>query len=267
MSIILITHHDENIYSSAKKVPIRHKKEPRYVSKFREPLLVAEKKKKRYSHATMGLPERLPPDPSDFLKKDKGIRYKALREKSCTPRGPLKAPVIPTATLLKEEKERQEKLPPTANFVARNVKKAVNLKPKSPEERVVINCYGDSKKLSAGMEPVHIYEDGFGKVPRYLKEFIKKREKKVQFQKDMTVIDHPKCRYITKEQREELLKGLKDNWEELQRQYQGLPIITDTIPKVHRKLKLEETLKYLEKDIVLLERHPYIYVYSDNDLS
>lgn len=49
--------------------------------------------------------------------------------------------------------------------------------------------------------------------------------------------------------------------------YQGLPILTDTIPKMHRKSKLEADLKQLEKDIVLLERHPYIYVYDDNELT
>lgn len=52
---------------------------------------------------------------------------------------------------------------------------------------------------------------------------------------------------------------------ELQQQYQGLPILTDTIPKINRKSKMEADLKQLEKDIVLIERHPYIYVYDDND--
>lgn len=59
---------------------------------------------------------------------------------------------------------------------------------------------------------------------------------------------------------------MKQNWEELQTQYQGLPILTDTIPKINRKSKLEADLKQLEKDIVLVERHPYIYVYDDDEL-
>lgn len=62
-----------------------------------------------------------------------------------------------------------------------------------------------------------------------------------------------------------MLQGLKQNWEELQKQYQGLPILTDTIPKKIRKSKIESALKQLEKDIVLIERHPYIYVYNDDD--
>lgn len=267
MSVILISYHDENIYSSAKKTPVYRKKEPRYVSKFQKPLKIENQKRKRYSHATMGLPEREPASPSQFLQKNKGIRHKVVREGPYTPFVKLKPPVIPTAALLKEDEERRNKTPPMANFVARNIKKAVKLKPKIPVQRMVIHCHGDSKKMAAGMEPVYIYEEGFGKVPQYIKAIIHKREKHVQFQKDVADVEQPKCRYVTKEQRAELLKGLKDNWEELQRKYQGLPIITDTIPKINRKLKLEDELKKLEKDIVLLERHPYIYVYSDNDLS
>lgn len=60
-------------------------------------------------------------------------------------------------------------------------------------------------------------------------------------------------------------QGLKENWEALQKQYQGLPILTDTIPKKNHKSKIEADLKQLEKDIVLIERHPYIYVYEDNE--
>lgn len=106
--------------------------------------------------------------------------------------------------------------------------------------------------------------------------------------KDLSGKKQPLCHYITRDEREQLLnvsitvfcindqymqllsdilKGLKKNWEELQKQYQGLPILTDTMPKKMKKSKLEASLKQLEKDIVLVERHPYIYVYNDADLS
>lgn len=58
---------------------------------------------------------------------------------------------------------------------------------------------------------------------------------------------------------------MKKNWDELQRVYQGLPILTDTIPKKTRKRELENQLLQLEKDIVLIERHPFIYVYNDDE--
>lgn len=57
---------------------------------------------------------------------------------------------------------------------------------------------------------------------------------------------------------------MKENWKELQKQYQLLPILTDTIPKINRKLNLEKELAQIEKDISLLEKHPYIYVYDED---
>lgn len=60
-------------------------------------------------------------------------------------------------------------------------------------------------------------------------------------------------------------QGLKKNWENLQREYQSLPLLIDTVPKMIRKAKLEKGLKELEKDILMMENNPYIYVYSDDE--
>lgn len=59
------------------------------------------------------------------------------------------------------------------------------------------------------------------------------------------------------------LQNLKINWTEIQKEYQGLPILTDTIPKKLRKTKIENDLKQLERDIVFIESRPYIYVYNE----
>jgi hypothetical protein len=55
-------------------------------------------------------------------------------------------------------------------------------------------------------------------------------------------------------------QGLKENWEKLQREYQSLPLLTDTVPKMMRKAKLENSLKSLEKDILLIENNPHIFI-------
>ncbi|KAF2901522.1 hypothetical protein ILUMI_04663 [Ignelater luminosus] len=264
MSIILITEHDENIYNSTKKSTTYHKKSPRYMSKFREPIKHEIATKIRKSHATMGLPRHPLPDPADFLKKNEGIRHRV------SPIGSAKQisnlpPVPKTADLLEEDKNRARR--PKKNFISENVKYVLNLRTKEPDKKVVIDRFGVSKKLCAGMEPRYIYSSTFGKTPTYLARFIKIKERNLQFKKDTSGTEQPKCRYITRDERDTLLAGLKENWEELQKMYQGLPILTDTIPKMHRKSKLEADLKQLEKDIVLLERHPYIYVYDDNELS
>lgn len=58
---------------------------------------------------------------------------------------------------------------------------------------------------------------------------------------------------------------MKKKWEEMMKQFQALPFLTDTPPKAKRKAKMEQDLKQLEKDIDLIERHDYIYVYSDDE--
>lgn len=39
-------------------------------------------------------------------------------------------------------------------------------------------------------------------------------------------------------------------------------MLTDTIPKINKKVKLEQELKQLEKDIALVEDNPYIYIFE-----
>lgn len=51
----------------------------------------------------------------------------------------------------------------------------------------------------------------------------------------------------------------------MQKEFQLLPMITDTIPKINRKVKLEKDLQALEKDIILIEKHPYIYIDEPNN--
>ncbi len=65
---------------------------------------------------------------------------------------------------------------------------------------------------------------------------------------------------IEGEERHVILEGLKQNWAELHREYQGLSVVTDTVAKKARKEKMEASMKQLEKDIEVIERHNVIYV-------
>lgn len=100
----------------------------------------------------------------------------------------------------------------------------------------------------------------FGKIPNYLHQRQLQAdtpEKEKETEKNQFKL---KGRYITQPERQALLQGLKHNREELQKAYQLLPILTDTITKKKHKIKLEEELKQLESGISTLERHPHIYV-------
>ena len=60
-----------------------------------------------------------------------------------------------------------------------------------------------------------------------------------------------------------ILQGLRTNWSELHHVYQGLSLLTDTLPKKNRRERIEGQLDELEKFIQLLEKHPVIII-TDN---
>ena len=102
----------------------------------------------------------------------------------------------------------------------------------------------------------------YGQVPQYLEL---RKEEMAAAQKEYEEYIAESMRrgqmdQVDIDQREELLAGLKQNWEELHHQYQGLSVVTDTATKKARKERMEAAMKQLEKDIELIERHRVIYV-------
>ena len=65
---------------------------------------------------------------------------------------------------------------------------------------------------------------------------------------------------VGEQQRQQLLGGLRKNWEELHHQYQGLSVVTDTVSKKARKERMEAEMKQLERDIEMMEQHKVIYI-------
>lgn len=277
MSIICITEHNESIYNTT-KAPVSYAnqqakfaaKKYRRSSQQSERLpatsvdtnapaaaadagggddapaeaTTADRKKAK---AVMGTTDADLPDPNNYLRKGQRKRPRKKVEKRRRPQSRL--PDIPHRDdVLKEQDEKLKHK--HKDFITKNSLKVRNMQPPPPKHPPSL--------------PIKSNKDtGFGKVPDYLNEMMKEAEQKIQTAKDVVGLIQPKCQYITRDQREKLLYGLKYNWEELQIQYQGLPILTDTIPKILRKSNLEGELKQIEKDIVLVERHPYIYVYKD----
>ncbi|KAJ3662115.1 hypothetical protein Zmor_006474 [Zophobas morio] len=274
MSVIAIIHHDENINKIIEKSSTQFEGATVcYKTQLRGKMKASPVKKITIKpYATMGLPQENTTDPCEFLKKQTGkLSYsqeeqiKATDEKHVCKRKPRM--FATKEDIINYDNRKNKAANSVKNFISENIKTVLKMKPKEPTPKVVVEPYGKTKRLCDGLEPIYIKSDAFGKTPSYLQVFIKQREKLHQMQKDATGVEKPKCRYIRRDEREQLLQGLKHNWGELQQQYQGLPILTDTIPKINRKSKLEAELKQLEKDIVLVERHPYIYVYDDNVIS
>ena len=107
-----------------------------------------------------------------------------------------------------------------------------------------------------------MYPQDYGQVPQYLERrkeemSVAQREYEEYIQESMR---RGQMDQIERDKREELLAGLKKNWEELHHQYQGLSVVTDTATKKARKERMEAAMKQLEKDIELIERHRVIYI-------
>lgn len=281
MSIINIVYHDENIYSVAQKEKVAAAKPPRYHSKF-EQMVRCERKQVLDDHRTFGYSEVPLHCPQHFLKKDCGVRcHYPPSPRQCL--SPQKKPPVP------KRKDLclcapQCQTTSCKNFRLENIKRVVTAAPKRPKAKFCDTRHGDFHDLEpSGLVPIYICQQKFGKCPKYIKRRLDQVKAQEKARNEEEIKKQPKCRYIAPEEREKLLgvkiwkkklfsetlnfisflKGLKQNWEDLQKHYQALPLMIDTIPKMVRKTKMENTLKDLEKDILMIENNPNIFVYED----
>lgn len=209
MSVILITSHNENIYDTSKIKSTTEKQPLIYKSKFsgmKKPSSIESKNYKQ--HATMGLPHMPLPNPTEFLKRNtwKPPINPCTQEEhdQCHSQNTRNNPLVPNRDEVL--KEQDAKLKHTKkDYITKNVKAAVRTKPKEPVPKVVLDRYGSKKELKAGLEPRFIFSEVFGRTPRYLQNIIKLKEQQIQEDKDKLSFQQPKCRYITREERDNLL--------------------------------------------------------------
>jgi hypothetical protein len=151
----------------------------------------------------------------------------------------------------------------TKNFVSQNAVDTIMAVPKKPEKNMVDTRKGDKFSLDAsGLAPVYVKKKDFGTVPGYIlerkEESVKAKEEYENYMAEY--FKRGAMRAMNEGEREAILNGLKQNWDELQKIYLSLSVVTDTIPKRMRKEKIETEMKLLEKDIDLLQRHQLIYI-------
>nr|XP_050861926.1 enkurin [Vespula vulgaris]XP_050861933.1 enkurin [Vespula vulgaris] len=266
---------DEVITNLIPDSPIEYAKRQRYISKYKE-RVKAEIKKDKYAHRTFGPPQVPLQLPSQYLKKRSRKEYRKTGIEHVHIRNPQYQQKLPSWVPIKVKvKETCGELPidpvklGRLNFKKQNVIDVKESRPRKLKERYVDTRYGDTHDLkSSGLYPVYIHRKGFGKVPKIMKkikyEVIKKELKEDKSKNDKHIDEH-KYHCISEEERKELLDGMKKRWDDMMKEFQCLPFIIDTPPKVQRKAKLEYELQQLEKDIATLERHPYICISNDNE--
>ncbi|XP_050546691.1 enkurin-like isoform X2 [Daktulosphaira vitifoliae] len=211
-------------------------------------------------HRTMGHAQIHLNPPSVFLKKHTRKTIKPLVEftRLCQPKE-IKVNKFRKTNLNENEKKKKD-------YKRINILETVQKIPPLIRHKVQDTRNGHVILLDkAGLEPMYVLKKSFGKTPDYIFKLNKEKGKTRIIQDEQKKTVEPILRCLPEQERSDLLKGLKTNWSQLQEEFQLLPMITDTLPKMKKKTILEKQLKDLEKDIDLLERSPFLYVCSDND--
>lgn len=247
----------ESIYNLIPREYHAHEKAPRHTSKFRGNVS-SETKANLKGHKTLGQAKVPLRGPEEFLRKREG------------------EPKLPAKTAFKYDDDSQKRPPvPRAedapvmgiktnkNFITQNAVSNIMSVPKRPEKNHVDTKKGDKQPLElSGLAPKYVNKKDYGETPEYLAK--RNAEiKKAQEEYDAYVAEHFRrgaMQQLSREEREAILDGLKSNWEKIHHEYQGLSVVTDTAPKKHRKERMENGMKQLERDIEMIEKHTTIYI-------
>ncbi|XP_037939293.1 enkurin [Teleopsis dalmanni] len=291
MSLVFITHHNENIADLEVKAEQVKPILKMHISKFKTAISTERKtphiidlpngeklitSSKISKHKTMGSVESFLPEGCKKNHFRSGMKWRRLNEHTCPPCKLL--PPVPkflrcNNNITDSTNEfnyissgrgvREHK-----NFVALNIEQITNLKAKKPNLRYVDTATGESHcLLNTGLIPQYSCAKKFGKVPRYLhkhKQMLTENrrlhdleeENKKRFLQNYI----PGTRKMTEEERNNVLKGLKENYQTINKTYQSLPLCTDTVAKTFRKTSLENQLRQLEQDIYLMDLKKDIYI-------
>jgi len=256
---------DESIYNLIPRECTEKEKVTRHKSKFRRNVQ-DDAVKNKDACRTMG-PAKVATRPPDcFLRKhekepkmppETDVTHDCAREFHYPDKDHRKPPVP------RPEEKPVMGLRTNKNFITENAVETIMSVPRKPQKVYVDTRRGDKHCLiPSGLEPVYIHKKDFGETPEYVKKR-KDEMKRAQDEYDAYVTEHFRrgaMRQLTSEERQALIDGLKDNWEQLHREFLQLSVVIDTVPKKYRKERLEADMKQLERDVELLDTHPVIYI-------
>ncbi|XP_051266802.1 enkurin [Dicentrarchus labrax] len=250
-----VVHPPESVYNLIPREEVHTQKPPRYMSKHR-PTVVLEKKSTKDAMRTMGPAKVEAPSPDKYLKKHSKEpklpeMTQCLKEfrTTCT----VKKPPVPART----------DIPPMGIHTKRDFIKTATAVPMKPQPVCVDTSKGHKQLLeNSGLLPKYIKKKHYGEVPDYLLQR-NEEEQRAQEEYDNFVREQREkgaMKHLSDEERQTILEGLKKNWDQLHREYQGLSLVTDTISKKFHKERLEVAMKQLESDIGHFERFKTIYI-------
>lgn len=209
----------------------------------------------------MGPPGGITVDPKAFLKTGQGIELR----NSVAPK-PEKQDFISTKPPVPRHNEAPVMASPSnKDYVKENLRKAVSVPARKVSPAIMDHTGARVLLEDSGLVPKYSSSGEYGKVPSYLERRNQENSQRLATmrataQHEMEV---EASRKMSEPERQELLSGLRANWNKLHHEYQGISVITDTIPKRTRKNKLEQQLSEIEADIQRIEKNKIIYI-GDN---
>lgn len=255
---------DESIYNLIPRAQVIPPKQPRHESKFKA-TVKKEHEQTKGSHRTMGYLKEPVHKPDDFLK----AHQKEFTHQFPNPPRPHRGDTPPgepaqrKPAVPKHNEQPLLGLKTNKNFISQNAVDTIMTVPRKPEKNIVDTRKGQKFSLEpSGKTPVYVKKKNFGSIPNYIVER-KNESAKAKEEYEAYMNEYFKkgaLRSMTDEERDAILNGLKQNWDELHHKFQALSVITDTVPKRLKKENLENEMKLLEKDIELLQRHQLIYI-------
>ncbi|KAM9337382.1 enkurin [Symphorus nematophorus] len=249
-----VIHPPESVYNHIRE-EVTTQKPARYMSKYRQTVIL-EKKLSKEAMRTMGPAKVEVPSPDKYLKKhskesklpDKTECSKEARH-ICT----VRKPAVPART----------DIPPMGIPTKRDFIKTATVVPMKPQPITVDSSKGHKQHLEiSGLVPKYTKKKDYGEVPGYLLQR-NEEERRAQEEYDNFVREQREQRamkHLSDEERQAILEGLKKNWDQLHREYQGLSLVIDTMLKKSQKERLEAEMKQLENDIKLFERFKTVYI-------
>ncbi|XP_067108133.1 enkurin [Osmerus mordax] len=248
----------ESIYNLIPREEVKIEKQPRYMSMFRSQVK-QERMQNKTTNKTMGPAKVDVPSPEKYLLKH-SKEPKLPETQRLTNRGTttVRKPRVPT-----KSEQPLMGIHTKKDFIKTNANESIMSVPRKPQPIYADTKSGDKQLLeNSGLVPKYIKKKDYGETPEYL---LQRREevKRAQEEYDNYVKERMKqgaMKQLSDDERQSILRGLKNNWEELHHQYQGLSVVTDTTPKKYRKERLELEMKQLERDIDMIERYKTIYI-------
>lgn len=222
-----------------------------------------------HQHKTFGLAKEDIPAPEDYLKK-LSKRPKNIPKDTKKFNWPeeVRRPRPPRYDEVKKIEPLETKN--LTNYINKNAVDVL-LKKKTQPKRITVDQRNghkidlDPPKTHPGVEKRFVLKDEFGKLPAYLighREFKEKAKDTLELYKIEKAMQNSPFR-LSDEDKEEMIKGLKENWDRVFGEYVKLPVMIDTVKCTRQKAQLEQEMDQLQYYIKLLQSSVHVFITED----